>query len=65
MCDASQPPARQRQGCGWVGVMSVMSVMSAVQSARRLKIPLVNDLMRAVLEGSPHPARSFSDGKGI
>lgn len=45
--------------------MSVMSVMSAVQSARRLKIPLVNDLMRAVLEGSPHPARSFSDGKGI
>lgn len=41
-----------------------MSAVSVVQPARGLKIPLVNDLMGAVLEGNPHPARfSFLMGK--
>lgn len=41
-----------------------MSVMSVVQPARGLKIPLVNDLMRVVLEGNLQPARfSFLMGK--
>lgn len=41
-----------------------MSAVSVVQLARDLKIPLVNDLMGAVLEGNPHPARfSFLMGK--
>lgn len=41
-----------------------MSVMSVVQPARGLKIPLVNDLMRVVLEGNPRPACfSFLMGK--
>lgn len=41
-----------------------MSAVSVVQPARGLKIPLVNDLMGAVLEGNPRPARfSFLMGK--
>lgn len=49
-----QPPlTRQRSVCGWVGVTSV------VQRVMDLKIPLVNYLMGAVLEGSPRPARFY------